>query len=331
MQQFFRRRWFLLALGAILAVGLFSPGPLEGLADGLSRNAIVATVLLLMALPLEISAMWQAMRRPGPALLAVAINFGLLPPMAWGAALLLPPDLAVGLIIMGAIPCTIASVSVWTRRAGGNDAVSIMVTMITNLACFIVTPALLKLMTKTQVSLDFGSLVGRLALIVVLPIVVAQLLRVYRPLATRATEHKVFLGSLSQCGILSMVFIGAVRSGLILDDPSGEAIGAAGWTLMLACVIGVHVAMLWIGHVLARLFGMARPERIAVGFGGSQKTLMVGLYIGAEHYPTMPLAVLSMVAYHVCQLLIDTLIADRLRGQGEAPVSSVEEPEEENL
>ena len=330
MQQFFRRRWFLLALGAVLVVGLFFPGPLEGVKDALPRKTIVATVLFLMALPLEISAMWQALRRPGPALLAVAINFGLLPPMAWGAAFLLPPDLAVGLIIMGAIPCTIASVSVWTRRAGGNDAVSIMVTMITNLACFIVTPALLKLMTKTQVSIDFGGLVGRLALIVVLPILFAQLLRFYRPLATWATEHKVALGTFSQFGILSMVFVGAVGSGLRLADPSGS-IGAANWALMLACVIGVHLAILWIGHVLARLFGMARPERIAVGFGGSQKTLMVGLDIGAEHFPTMPLAMLSMVAYHVCQLLIDTLIADRLREQDEAPVPPVEVPEQENL
>ncbi len=324
MQVFIRRQWFLLGLGLVLGAGFFCHGPLEVVAAAIPRREIVALVLFLMALPLEIGTMWRVMRRPGPALLAVAINFGLLPPVAWAVSMVLPPDLAIGLVIISAIPCTIASVVVWTRRAGGNDAVAILVTMITNLTCFIVTPAWLRLMTQTHVAIDPVDMARRLALIVVLPIFVAQILRLYRPLAARAAEHKVALGVLSQFGILSIIFIGAVGSGakLGIGGEADAAIGAADWALMLACVVGVHLALLAVGHGLARLFGMERPDRIAVGFGGSQKTLMVGLDIGAEHFPTMPLAMLPMVAYHICQLLVDTLIADRLRRHQESPAAA---------
>ena len=62
---------------------------------------------------------------------------------------------------------------------------------------------------------------------------------------------------------------------------------------------------------------MGRAERIAVGFSGSQKTLLVGLAVSVEDYANFPLACLPMVAYHVGQLLVDTVIADKLRARGE--------------
>ena len=55
---------------------------------------------------------------------------------------------------------------------------------------------------------------------------------------------------------------------------------------------------------------LPRADQIGVAFAGSQKTLMVGLAIAIEFGG---LAVLPMVAYHVEQLLIDTVLADRLR------------------
>ena len=135
------------------------------------------------------------------------------------------------------------------------------------------------------------------------------------PIATLAT-------SLNGPVAFGIGLIGITVAGAMLIW-GGEISQFAKSGVMLACVIGVHLAMLWAGHVLARLLGMARPEQIAIGFGGSQKTLMVGLDIGAEYYATMPLAMLPMVAYHVCQLLVDTLVADRLHQRGEAATRAI--------
>lgn len=315
MQRFLVRRWFLLSLAAVLAAGFLAPGRFEGAANAVPREWVVAGVLFLMALPLEITAMWRALRHPWPTLLAVAISYLVLPPLAWVASHLLKGDLATGLIVTAAIPCTLASASVWTRRAGGNDAVSILVTIVTNLICFVVTPAWLLALTDSRVELDFFDLLLRLAILVVAPILVAQSLRAYRPIASWATRHKTSLSVVAQLGVLCMVFVGAVQSGVRLTGASGSAtIDAKAWLVMIAVAAGLHLAVCYLGYYLATLFKMSLPDRSAVAISGSQKTLMVGLDIGLQYYGG--LTILPMVIYHVSQLLLDTWLADRWRQNG---------------
>ena len=319
MKQFLIQRWFLIALVGVLASGIcfaeqFKPligQQLPGTSIPL-RSAIVATVLFLMAFPLEASAMWQAMRRPWAPLLAVAVNFGLLPLFAWGVSYGLSADLRGGLLVAAATPCTLASASVWTRRAGGNDAVSILVTIITNLMCFIVTPLWLLAMTGESVSspeLSLAKMSLKLGVLVVLPMTTAQLLRLYKPFGVWATREKRMLSVLAQCGLLSMVMFGAIRTGLGLSDPTQARLSLVSLLSMLAAVCLVHTVMLWVGIYLAKLARFSREDQIAVAFAGSQKTLMVGLLMAIS----LQVSILPMVAYHVCQLFIDTLIADRFR------------------
>jgi sodium/bile acid cotransporter 7 len=270
-----------------------------------------------MSLPLDASAMWQAVRRPKAVLLAVAINYGLLPLTAWGVSWALRPDLALGLLIVASIPTTQASCAVWTRRAGGNDAVAVMVTVVTNLFCFLLTPFWLATMTGNKVTIPIEpmDMMLELSVVVVLPMAAAQVLRLYRPVGRWATARKTPLSVLAQTGLLMMVFIGAVQAGLKLQT-NATPISAGDTAAMLASVCGVHLAMFYAGLLLGRLLGIRWEDRLAVAFSGSQKTLMIGLHIALSPTFNNGLAMLPMVAYHVCQLLLDALIADRLRARG---------------
>ena len=80
---------------------------------------------------------------------------------------------------------------------------------------------------------------------------------------------------------------------------------------MVVVVLVVHILALVSGHLLSWGMGIERAERVAVGFAGSQKTLAVGLYVAVSYFGG--LAILPMMAYHVGQLLIDTIVADYLR------------------
>lgn len=315
MKQFFYRRWFLIALGIVLLIGFSQAEQLAPLANSrLLRNTIVACVLFLMSLPLRFGAIWQALRRPWTALLAVMVNFGLLPLVAWAASGLLSGDLAVGLLVVGATPCTLASASVWTRRAGGNDAAAVIVTIITNLSCFVITPLWLITMTGHSAKTPhLSQMVTKLALLVVLPIVIAQIVRLWRPLGHWATEKKSALSTAAQCGILSMILLGTSQAGIKLFE-EGTVVVSGEIILMIFIVLGVHLSMFWSGLGIARMLRFPREDQIAVGFAGSQKTLMVGLTIAMDYGG---LTLLPMVVYHVGQLLVDTLIADFLRRRGE--------------
>jgi sodium/bile acid cotransporter 7 len=273
--------------------------------------------MLLMALPMETAAMWQAVRRPGPAWFAAFINLGLAPPLGWLAGRLLPPELAIGVAVTTLVPCTLAAATVWTRRAGGNDAVAILVTIITNLACFLVVPAWLRLFvgeSAGDIQLDYGELVLQLVLVVVSPIVVAQLARQWRPLAVWVAQHKIALGVCAQIGILSFVFACGVRCGEEINRASASSLFNVGnLGLMIVLIVTIHLALLAFGLNAARALGMSRPDAIAVGIADSQKTIMVGLFIALKFGPA---AILPMVVYHATQLLLDTVIADWLRERG---------------
>jgi sodium/bile acid cotransporter 7 len=309
------RHWFLVGLFLVLAAGFLRPHELSGIARVEFQAWVVAAVLFLMTLPLDASAMWRALSRPKAVLLAVAINFGLLPLTAWAVSNALRPDLALGLLIVASIPTTQASCAVWTRRAGGNDAVAVMVTVVTNVFCFLFTPFWLMTMTGATIDIEPLKMMLDLCLVVVLPMTVAQLARLYRPLGSWAVRHRLPLGVAAQTGLLTMVFLGAVQAGMKLASRAAP-IGPLDTAAMLASVCGVHLAMLYCGLGLGRLLGVSWEDRIAVAFSGSQKTLMIGLHIALSPAFNNGLAMLPMVAYHVRQLLLDTLIAERLRERG---------------
>lgn len=312
MKAFFRERWFLLALLLVLVVGIECASFWQPIADWKwLRDGVVALVMFCMSLPLEVRTMLRSLRRPGPPLLAFTITFGVLPLVAWAVSLLLRGDLGPGLQVAAATPCTLASASVWTRRAGGNDAVSILVTLLTNSLCFVLTPLWLLIMTGSVADnpdISLTKMTTMLAVLVVVPILVAQLLRLQPAVRAWSSHQTTQLGVVAQLGILSMIFLGAIRTGLKLDEQS-STVGVSDLLFMVGAVLGVHVAMFWLGVTLGKLFRFSREDRIAVGFAGSQKTLTVGLLMAM----TLNVSILPMVAYHCLQLFVDTLIADAYR------------------
>jgi solute carrier family 10 (sodium/bile acid cotransporter), member 7 len=211
------------------------------------------------------------------------------------------------------VPCTLGSAAVITRRAGGNDSIALVVTMVTNLACFLVTPAWVQLLTGRTggPQQSFSALVIKLATLVLVPIVAGQALRSVPRIGAWATRHRTPLGVYAQLGILTMVLVGAVECGeQIASLGSGISSLAGQLALMLALVAALHMTAWSCGWWAAHLARLPRTDQSAVAFAGSQKTLMIGLAIAVEFGG---LAVLPMMAYHVGQLLIDTLLADRLR------------------
>jgi sodium/bile acid cotransporter 7 len=163
--------------------------------------------------------------------------------------------------------------------------------------------------TADDSELSLARMSLELALLVVLPMAVAQVIRLDRRIALAATARQDLLGAVAQCGILSTVLFGAISTGLRLRESPMELTFAWDLVSMLAAVLAVHVGMFWVGVSLGKLLGHSREDQIAVGFSGSQKTLMVGLLMAVS----LGITILPMVTYHITQLVVDTVIADRYR------------------
>lgn len=327
MLPWIKKNWFLVTLGGLFVAGGLAWKWLLPLASStLLRDVLVGLSMFLMALPLESSAIVQTLTRPWAALLAFVVTFGFLPALAWGICRVLSPDIyphdyAMGLLVAAVTPCTMASATVWTRKAGGNDTAATVVTVLTNLACFFVTPSWLWLMTGEKNAGSIGAfwpMVGRLTLTVVLPIILAQAIRRIPRIQAWSAKNRPGIAIAAQICILSMVAFGASKTGerLAATPWSGEMVGAICLTCFL--VLFIHLAMFAVGFQLAKWLGLSWGDQVAVGFSGSQKTLMVGMNLSiASGFSVIP-----MVAYHVLQLFADTVLADWL---GASPVKKASE------
>lgn len=312
MSNFFYRHWFVLGLIGTLLVGVTWSEELLWFAELKAvRNMVVMVVMFCTTLPVNFAMIRRTVVRPWPALLSTAISLVFVPLLAWPLSKLLSGELSLGILVLAVTPGTLATSAVWTRRAGGNDVVPIMVTLTTNLSCFVVSPLWLMLMTRgsTGIQLSLGETMVKLFLLVVLPMVLAQCVRLNSTVARWANDRKRLLSTLSQCGILAIVLVGAIQCGVRLRAEAwspGQQTFQFG--IMLAIVCGIHVVALVSGWHASRLLRFARPETIGVAFSGSQKTLMVGLQLALM--AGGGLAILPLCTYHFFQLVLDAFVAD---------------------
>lgn len=306
----FTQNWFLIGLLVALLIGFQWSTTFELLTklDWL-KWVIVTGTMFLMAWPLEFGSLQRTVSRPLAPLLASGLNMIAIPLLVWPLVGIVGGDLGAGLMVAAATPCTLASSAVWTRRAGGDDSVAIMVTILTNATCFLTMPFWIYVQTGNSIGPEvLAGTTFKLFFFVVLPIMVAQLLRVNRRSAVWATRQKPMLSVLAMIGLLSMVFMGAISMGLRFGEQS-RTISLVMVAVVAVLVLVVHCLVFWGGIGIARLIGLAREQQIAVGFSGSQKTLMIGLTVAI----TLHMSIIPIVLYHAIQLIVDTVFAERMR------------------
>lgn len=332
MLKFLQKRWFLVSLIILIASGLavgklLPKNRVDSLSSFIDPRWITTIVLFLMSFSLDSRQLKDSLRSPAPVLWASLLNFGLIPLLAW---LLMPvqriPDFALGLMIAGSVPCTMAAASVWTRKAGGNDAVSLLVTVMTNGLCFLLTPFWLNWATTQEIDLDVVEMLWRLIWAALVPMLAGQVIRQFPPPARFATEYKTAIGVIAQSCILTLVFSAALKAGGQLNG-KGPSPGIDAILLVWGSCIAIHLAAMGAGIFGARLFGFRREDLVAVAFAGSQKTLPIGVLIATSEdmfgNPDLldtgvgvPFVVFPMLMYHASQLFIDTIVADRMAVKG---------------
>ncbi len=320
MWKLFSRHWFLLFLAIFVVVGFRYHVALGSLAhSGELRGTIMVVVMLLMGWTLRPSRIAASVRYPLPSIIAILVNIVVVPLLAWPPLRWLSPELGGGLVVAALVPCTLASASVWTRAAGGDDAIAMLTTVVTNLLCFLVAPLGLWLLLDHRNETPLGGQMQGLLLQVVLPLVGGQVLRLFGTSAW-ADRHQKRLAAVCQCGILLMVLFGAVISAESMPAINWRGGGEILATGLIACA--VHVVAVAIAYFAVGLLGGDRPQQIGAAISGGQKTLMVGLQLALS----CGVSVLPMVMYHVGQLVIDTLLVRFWNDRPEKAAQSNESP-----
>lgn len=220
---------------------------------------------------------------------------------------LLGPELAAGMLFLTLLPSTVQSSVAFTSIAHGNVAASIVAASVSNLLGVLFTPLLVTLAMGAAAGVNLGTL-RSLFLQLVLPFVIGQLL--HRWLGGFLTRNKQILSKVDRGAILLVVY--AAFSAGMREDSFAKLGGWQLVALLVACCVLLAVVMA-LTMIISKALGFSWPDRVAIIFAGSKKSMASGLPMAQIIFPaaTVGILVLPLMIFHQVQLMVCAQLARR--------------------
>ncbi|WP_070886670.1 bile acid:sodium symporter family protein [Pseudomonas argentinensis] len=262
---------------------------------------LLGLIMFGMGLTLKTEDFREVARHPLRVLVGVLAQFIIMPGMAWLLCQLfaLPPEIAVGVILVGCCPGGTAS-NVITWFAKGDVALSVGITAVTTLLAPIVTPALIWLLASEWLPVSFWTMFSSILQMVLLPIVLGLVAQ--RLLGERV---KLAVDVLPLVSVLSIVAIVAA-----VVAASQAKIAESGLIIMAVVMLhnGLGLAM---GYAAGRLFGMPLAQRKTLSIEVGMQNSGLGAALASAHFS--PLAAVPSALFSVWHNLSGPLLATFLR------------------
>ncbi len=241
--------WLVVLVGALGAV---FPSTLSRLAPQVPY--LLGLVMFGMGMTLEFRNFRLLAQRPWEVAIGAAAQFTIMPLAAWllVEALSLPPDLAIGVILVGTCPGGTAS-NVITYLAKGDVTLSVIMTMATTLLAPFVTPFLTLLLAGEEIVVNASAMMLSIAEMVLLPVLLGATVNHF--FRARVRRAMTYLPAVSALTIALLV--GVVVS---MSAPRLTEVGP----LVALAVVLHNVIGLVLGYALAALFGLTAAKRRAV-------------------------------------------------------------------
>jgi len=275
-----------------------------------ARPAIVpllGVIMFAMGATLRVGDFAAVLRRPGLLVLGTLLPFAGMPALAWLVArgLGLPPELAVGLVLVGACPGGTAS-NVICYLARADVALSITLTAVSTGLAIVATPLLTELWVGASVAVDVPGMIASIFRIVLAPVALGVALNTW--LGDRIAPLARVFPLVSVIAIVLVIAIVVALSAERLAELSG---------LLLLAVALHNAAGLGLGYGVATLFGLPEGQRrtLAVEVGMQNSGLAVALAI--QHFSA--LAALPGAVFSIWHNLSGSLLASAWSRRAQAP------------
>ncbi|UJL45441.1 bile acid:sodium symporter family protein [Virgibacillus sp. NKC19-16] len=276
-------------------LSFFFPGGFTWLAPYISL--LLGIIMFGMGLTLSVSDFKSVFQAPKSVLIAVVAQFTIMPLLALGLALIfqLPPEVAVGVILVGCCPGGTAS-NVMTFLAKGNTALSVSVTAVSTLLAPILTPALTLLLASQWLPVSAGDMFLSIVQIVLVPIVLGIVVR----LLFRKQVEK----SVAALPLVSVVGIVGVAAAVVSTNT--EAIVTTG--LLIFSVVVLHnVLGLLLGFVLAKLLRLDFSDQKAVSIEVGMQNSGLAAALASAHFS--PVAAVPSALFSVWHNISGPILA----------------------
>lgn len=167
-------------------------------------NLLLGIIMFGMGLTLKVKDFKQVVKAPKEVITLVVAQYTIMPLIAVGLVFLfqLPPEIAIGVILVGCSPGGTSS-NVMTFLAKGNMALSVTATSVTTLLAPIVTPALTLLLASAWLPVSFSAMFISIIQIVLVPIALG--VAVQYLLGSKVEQAVGVLPLISVIGIIGVI------------------------------------------------------------------------------------------------------------------------------
>lgn len=277
---------------ALTAVALALLVPSEQIAT--RGDLLLAVLVVLTALGIAPHELWN-LRTRSTAVLALSLApFLALVPLAWMLSRLFDSPVREGVLTLGLSSTEVAAVGL-VALAGGDAALALGALAGSLIASATLGPLLIGLLATDAASTDTGALLGRFALVVLIPLAAGV---AARSIAPRLARGEPWYAAGSTVAVAALIY--AALSDTSAGDHLAPALGASAAFLALAAIPAVAFARI-----------ATPPQRSAVGLAVILRDFAVAATLATQAFGP-PAATVAGI-YGVLMLTTGALTTTRLR------------------
>ncbi|MFD0559008.1 ACR3 family arsenite efflux pump ArsB [Stackebrandtia endophytica] len=308
---------------AVAALVGLAAGVLLPIEAFVGHLVLPALLVMLAAVFVQMNAAEVGAVRRAKTLVAISlvVNFVVVPALAWalGQGLLGgQPDVRIGLLLLLVTPCTDWYL-VFTAIARGHTGIAAALLPVNLILQLLLLPVYVLLLGGQAAMVDVGTLAESVLLVLVVPLVIALLLRWtsarFKGIDWR-TRHVVRpAGNL----VLPLLYVAvfamfAWQARTVLDH------GSALLTLLPPLLIFFTVVPL-LSTLAAKLFRLPAAERVTLVMTTTARNSPIALAIAVAAFPDRPLIAVALVVGPLLELPVLALLSQLIRVRTTAPES----------
>ena len=313
MKAFLKKQWFFVGIAIMIILAYVFPDIGRWVRTYSILNIGIFLAFFVTGLTLETSSIAGNLRNFKAPLAAMISSLILFPLLSWLIAQpILPAEFIIGVCIIATAPVTVASGTVMTAVGRGNVPLSLFICVLGNLLALFTIPFSLSLLIGIGTDIELPVLKMLFALIttILVPTMLGQFVRPF--VKNKLQPYKQTFSIFQQSVVLIIIF-NAVASSSDKIVQAGASVVVVGVFMLI-----LHSVILIMNYGISKGIGLDRASTVAFTIHTSQKTLTVSYIIWAGYFAAdYPMALIPGIVYHMVQMIMDTVVAERFRIQAE--------------
>ena len=248
---------------------------------------MLGIIMFGMGMTMTLDDFKGVLQSPKAVLIGVLAQFIVMPSLAYALCQVfqLPPEIAIGVILVGCCPGGTAS-NVITYMAKGNTALSVACTSVSTILAPFLTPAIFYVLASQWIEINALSMLTSILQVVLFPIVLGLIARMC--LKKRVETY------ISVMPLVSVVAIVLIVAAII--GGSKAQIFQSG--LLILAVVALHNGLGYLlGFWAARLFKLPYADAKAVSIEVGMQNSGLGVALSAVHFAASPLTALPSAIF----------------------------------